>query len=58
MTYKDLLVQLLDFTQHQLNQDVCVYDTGTDEHYQLKVELAYAGQEQDVLDLDHPIIRF
>jgi hypothetical protein len=58
MTYKDLLVRLLDFTQDQLNQDVCVYDEGVDEYYQLKVELVYAGQEQDVLDLDHPIIRF
>ena len=58
MTYKDLLVQLLDFTQDQLNQDVCVYDTGTDEYYQLKVELVYAGQECDALNLDHPIIRF
>ena len=58
MTYKDLLVRLLNFTQDQLNQDVCVYDEGTDEYYQLNVELAYAGQEQAVLDLDHPIIRF
>jgi hypothetical protein len=58
MTYKDLLVQLLDFTQDQLNQDVCVYDTGTDEHYQLNVEFVFATEECQVLDVDHPIIRF
>ena len=58
MTYKELIQQLSQLTEDQLNQDVCVYDTGTEEHYQLKVELVYAGQECDALGLDHPIIRF
>jgi hypothetical protein len=58
MTYKDLLLQLQQLSEDQLNEDVCVYDTGTEEHYQLNVELVYAGQECDVLNLDHPIIRF
>ena len=58
MKYKELLIQLLDLSQEQLNQDVCVYDEGTDEYYQLKVELVYSTQECDALDLDHPIIRF
>ena len=58
MTYKELLQQLQQLTEDQLNEDVCVYDTGTDEYYQLKVELVYSTQECDVLNLDHPIIRF
>jgi len=58
MTYKELLNQLQQFNEEQLNADVCVYDTGTDEYYQLKVELVFATEECDVLDLDHPIIRF
>lgn len=58
MTYKELLNQLSQLNEDQLNQDVCVYDEGYDEYYQLKVELVYAGQECDVLGLDHPIIRF
>ena len=58
MTYKELLQQLQSLTEDQLNEDVCVYDTGTDEYYQLNVELVYSTQECDVLNLDHPIIRF
>jgi len=58
MTYKELLQQLQQLTEDQLNEDVCVYDTGTDEYYQLNVELVYSTQECDVLNLDHPIIRF
>ena len=58
MKYKELLIQLLDLSQEQLNQDVCVYDEGTDEYYQLKVELVFATDAQDVLDVDHPVIRF
>jgi hypothetical protein len=58
MTYKELLNQLSQLTEEQLNEDVCVYDTGTDEYYQLKVELVYSTEECDVLNLDHPIIRF
>jgi len=52
-----LLIDLLRFSEEQLNSDVCIYDTGTDEHYQLNVELVFAA-ETDVLDIDHPIIRF
>ena len=56
MTYKELLNQLSQLTEEQLNQDVCVYDEGADEYYQqgVGVELVYC----DVLNLDHPIIRF
>jgi hypothetical protein len=58
MTYEDLLIELANLSEEQLNQDVCVYDTGTDEHYQLNVEFVFATEECQVLDVDHPIIRF
>ena len=58
MTYQELLQQLQQLNEEQLKQDVAVYDTGTDEYYQLKVELVFATEECDVLDIDHPIIRF
>ena len=58
MTYQELLQQLQQLNEERLKQDVAVYDTGTDEYYQLKVELVFATEECDVLDIDHPIIRF
>jgi hypothetical protein len=58
MTYQELLSQLQQLNEEQLNQDVAVYDEGTDEYYQLKVELVFATDAQDVLDVDHPIIVF
>ena len=58
MTYKELLQQLQQLDEEQMNSDVCVYDEGTDEYYQLKVELVFATEECQVLDVDHPIIRF
>ena len=58
MKYKELLQQLQQLSEDQLNEDVCVYDTAMDEYYQLYVELVYSTQECDVLNLDHPIIRF
>ena len=58
MTYKELLQQIQQLNEDQLNQDVCVYDTGTDEYYQLNVELVFTTDECDVLDPNHPVIRF
>ena len=58
MTYKELLQQLQQLNEEQLNQDVAVYDEGADEYYQLKVELVFATEKCDVLDVDHPVIRF
>ena len=60
MTYKELLNQLSQLTEEQLNSDVCVYDEGTDEYYQqgVGVELVFAIDECQFLDVDHPIIRF
>ena len=58
MTYKELLNQLKSLSEEQLNSDVAVYDEGVDEYYQLKVELVFATEECQVLDVDHPILRF
>ena len=58
MTYKELLQQLQQLSEEQLKSDVAIYDEGTDEYYQLKVELVFETEECDVLDVDHPIIRF
>jgi len=58
MTYKELLQQLQQLNEDQLNSDVAVYDEGTDEYYQLNVEFVFATDECQVLDVDHPIIRF
>ena len=58
MTYKELLQQLQTLNEEQLNSDVAVYDEGTDEYYQLKVELVFTTDECDVLDANHPVIRF
>ena len=58
MTYKELLQQLQSLTEEQLNQDVCIYNSWEDQHIQLDVDLAFATDECDVLDVDHPVIRF
>lgn len=58
ITYRQLLNELNKLTEEQLNSDVCVFDTGIEEYFQLNVEFVYATDAQDVLDLHHPIIRF
>jgi hypothetical protein len=58
ITYKQLLEQLNTFTEEQLNSHVAIYDTGIDEYFQLNVELVFATDAEDTLDLNHPIIRF
>jgi hypothetical protein len=58
MTYKELLQQLQQLDEDQLNSDVVIYDEGINDYYQLKVELVFATERCQVLNLDHPIIRF
>jgi len=58
MTYKDLLQQLQQLNEEQLNQDLCVYNKWEDQHIQYDVDFVFATEECDVLDIDHPIIRF
>jgi hypothetical protein len=58
MTYKELLNQLQQLSEEQLNKDVAVYDGNEYEYYQSSVEFVFTTDAQDVLDVDHPIIRF
>lgn len=60
MTYKELLQQLQQLNEEQLNSDVCIWnsDYEIDEFYQDGVEFVFATEECQVLDVDHPIIRF
>ena len=58
MTYKELLNQLSQLTEQQLNSDVVVYDDCEGNYYQFDVELVFATQVCNDLNLDQPIIRF
>lgn len=58
MTYKELLNQLQQLNEEQLNQDVAIWDEVNDEFYQQDVDLLFVDNTQDVLDVNHPIIRF
>jgi hypothetical protein len=59
MTYKELLQQLQQLNEEQLNSDVAIWDSyENDEYYQASVEFVFATDECQVLDVDHPIIRF
>jgi hypothetical protein len=58
MTYRELLKQLQQLNEEQLNSDVCVYNKWEDQFIQYDVDFTLADEECDVLDLDHPIIRF
>jgi hypothetical protein len=58
MTYKELLAELQKLNEEQLNQDVAIWNDLLDEYYQLDVGLVFVDNTQDVLDVDHPVIRF
>jgi len=59
MTYKELLSQLQQLSEEQLNSDVAICsEDEPDEVFQASVELVFATEECDVLDVNHPIIRF
>ena len=58
MTYKELLDQLQQLNEEQLNQDVAIWDEDNDEFYQQDVDLLFVDNTQDVLNVDHPVIRF
>jgi hypothetical protein len=58
MTYKELLAELQKLNEEQLNQDVAIWDEVNDEFYQQDVDLLFVDNTQDVLDVNHPIIRF
>jgi hypothetical protein len=58
MTYKELLAELQKLNEEQLNQDVAIWNDLLDDYYQLDVGLVFVDNTQDVLDVDHPVIRF
>ena len=63
MNYKELLQQLQQLSEEQLSQRVVLYDTfggenESGEYYSKGIEFVFASEECDVLDVDHPIIRF
>lgn len=59
MTYKELLEQLQQLNEEQLNSDVAICsEDEPDEYFQAGVEFVFATEECQVLDVDHPIIRF
>ena len=58
MTYKELIQQLQQLNEQQLNSDVVVYDDCEGNYYQFDVELVFATEKCNVLNLDQPIIRF
>ena len=57
MTYKHLLTQLQQLNEYQLNQDVTIFDCWADE-YVPATELNYTTDQQSVLDLNHPFLKF
>ena len=54
--YRQLLGELLTFTDEQLNCDVTVEDSAESECY--AAELRICGSEHDSLDENHPVIYF
>ena len=58
MTYQELRDILNTLSEEQLAQDVAIYSIADDEYYQKDVEVVYTTDAQDVLDENHPVIRF
>jgi len=58
MKYKELLNQLSQLNEEQLNENVWIYHDHEGDYYQSDVELVFATQVCNVLNLDQPIIRF
>lgn len=54
MTYKDLLEKLQGLSESQLNCNITVELGPEDEFY--PAEFRISGDENDVLDPDHPVI--
>lgn len=54
MTYKQLKIILDAMEEQELNQTATIFVPGIDEYFPATV--AYATDEQDVLDVNHPIL--
>jgi len=55
ITYGELLKRLQGFTKQQLDCTVVVLDRAYDEYNDMTT-IYFSGQENDVLDEDHPIL--
>jgi len=58
ITYRELFEKMQQFTEEQLDSNVTIYDSFTEEHFGEKVELVFTTEECDTLDSNHPVIRF
>ena len=58
MTYQQLLDQLAILTPEQLGCDVTIYDEDNDEYYGSSIDLLFVDSVSDILDVNHPILRF
>ena len=58
MTLNKAQFELQKLNEEQLNQDVAIWNDLLDEYYQLDVGLVFVDNTQDVLDVNHPVIRF
>ena len=56
LTYRQLLAELQTFTDEQLDCNVSVYDCDNEEYYPLQPEIAFATEDCQVLDPNHPIL--
>ena len=55
ITYKELGEEIQRMTPRQQGTNVTIYDPLTDE-YIAPADINYSGEDNDVLDMDHPII--
>ena len=55
MTYRQLIAKLSGITTINLDTTVTVYDSAENEFHPVQ-DLNYAGEENDVLDRDHPYL--
>jgi hypothetical protein len=57
LTFRQLAEHIDQMSDEQKDCDVSIYDGDNDEYYCVK-EVVFATEECQVLDVDHPILRF
>jgi hypothetical protein len=57
MTYRELILKLQEMSDSQLDMDVTIFDSVSDEFHPM-VSLEFANENIDVLDNQHPFINF
>ena len=58
ITYRQLAELIATFNEEQLIANVTIFDQFEDEYFGENVELVFTTEECDVLDSNHPILRF